>query len=607
MLISSRSSAFRTSILAAAAFSLATEAALTPIRRQSPSISWFDCPDSNRTQCAFIDVPRDYSNPAENDTVSVFMRKFPANVSEENRLGTILANPGASPHGPGGSGSAFIELGGQDLSVLVGGRYDIIGFDPRAVNLTSPWTACFDTESKALLSTLQLELAGAPYPHSTLAIERRTVKTINALFAGHSAACLENGNRKMLESSGTAFVVQDMERIVEALGEDGINYWGYSYGTILGATFAAMRPDLVKRMVLDGVSNAESYFDDVWQWGRDGMAETYKVALLSIPKYQTLTGFLSTCVEAGPEHCAFAAPPAGSKATQTVESLRKRLNAIITRVDNEPMVIADSPFGPGILTASGLQALLLAVLYSPALWSGAMQVLTSVERGNGTDAYAALYPQINIDYQPYNLNVFNRSMQRYPTRESIRPILCGDAAATNISVNALTDYFRELGKISPVGEQWAKILGACNGWAFRSSQRYTGPWTTAKGLKKTRFPVLFLSLDADPVTPLSSAVKMSRGFGNESATLLVQQGFGHCTTSHPSLCTYKHVHDYFVDGKVPPNGTHCTPEPGFIYPTNGTNSKRATSTLDEREGDLLEALHRLREVRSKFGPNILGI
>ncbi|KAG9123343.1 hypothetical protein FRC07_015067 [Ceratobasidium sp. 392] len=100
---------------------------------------------------------------------------------------------------------------------------------------------------------------------------------------------------------------------------------------------------------------------------------------------------------------------------------------------------------------------------------------------------------------------------------------------------------------------------------------------------------------------------MSRGFGNESATLLVQQGFGHCTTSHPSLCTYKHVHDYFVDGKVPPNGTHCTPEPGFIYPTNGTSSKRALSGLDKRDVDLLEALHRLREARSKFDLRALDL
>ena len=53
----------------------------------------------------------------------------------------------------------------------------------------------------------------------------------------------------------------------------------FSYGTILGATFAAMRPDLVRRMVLDGVGDSESYFNDVLQWGKDGMAETHKVGL----------------------------------------------------------------------------------------------------------------------------------------------------------------------------------------------------------------------------------------------------------------------------------------------------------------------------------------
>lgn len=81
----------------------------------------------------------------------------------------------------------------------------------------------------------------------------------------------------------------------------------------------------------------------------------------------------------------------------------------------------------------------------------------------------------------------------------------------------------------------------CRGWPYRAAERYTGPWTVAKGLKKTkymrypdalplksndsaRFPILFMSLDADAVTPLSSAVKMSEGFGSESAVLLVQQG-----------------------------------------------------------------------------------
>lgn len=113
-----------------------------------------------------------------------------------------------------------------------------------------------------------------------------------------------------------------------------------------------------------------------------------------------------------------------------------------------------------------------------------------------------------------------------------------------------------------------------------------------------RFPILFVSLTADPVTPLTSAIKMSRGFGNKSATLLIQEGYlllcclasscsdtaffiamatartslstpGHIISScsqiifryaHPSLCTVKNTRDYFIDGKVPANGTRCTPE-----------------------------------------------
>ncbi|KAG8794848.1 hypothetical protein FRC12_020927 [Ceratobasidium sp. 428] len=358
-----------------------------------------------------------------------------------------------------------------------------------------------------------------------------------------------------------------------------------------------MRPDLVRRMVLDGVSNSESYYNDALQWGRDGMADTHK----------TYTGLLSTCADAGPDLCALAVPPDNSTEKQTTETLRKRVDAIYARLGKQPQVVADSLVGPGIITGSNVQALILNILYTPKAWPSVMQDLANLEKGNGTGIYTKLYsPLATLDSLPYDQNVFNRSMQRFMTRESLVPIACSDAAPLNLSVNAYTDYIRELGKISPSGEQWAGLIGSCNGWPFRSNQRYTGPWTVGKGFKKTKFPVLFASLDADPVTPLSSAVKMSRGFGKESASLLVQQGFGHCTVAHPSLCTYKHIRDYFVDGKVPANGTHCTPEPGYIYPANSMSSKRAVPGLDKRDAELLEAVHGLREVRSKFNPGVLG-
>ncbi|CAE6538121.1 unnamed protein product [Rhizoctonia solani] len=505
------------------------------------TISWTACPDSGSTQCAFLE----YSDTNGNETVSIFLRKYPAIVPEDQRLGSLLVNPG----GPGGSGSGWVATDGEGISILVDGRYDIIGFDPRAVNLTGPPTACHDVEAKFLHRDYQLTMHGPPFPHIGGKGEKAHVAESAAIQASHNAACVQNGNYDMLRNSGTVAVVKDMERIVQALGEDGLNYLGYSYGTILGATFAALRPELVKRMVLDGVSDSESYFNDLLQWGRSGMQDTHK----------TLAGFISTCIEAGPEHCALASTP--NNKTETVRGLTKRLDALYARLEEEPIVVADTVAGPGIVQAHNLQGMMLIYMYIPALWSTLAEALANLEKGDGNSIYSTVFWQYaQITPTPYTQNLYNRSMQVANTRESLYPILCGDAQVLNITVNEYANYFRELGKLNSVGEQWALIVGGCRGWSFRAKERYTGPWTVKGGLKKTRFPILFVSLHADPVTPLPSAVKMSRGFGKESASLLIQKGFGHCSSAHPSLCTAKNIQDYFVNGTVPANGTYCTPE-----------------------------------------------
>ncbi|KAB5588106.1 Hydrolase [Ceratobasidium theobromae] len=553
-------------------------------------ISWSPCPDSNTTQCALLDVPMDYSDPSNNQTVSIFLRKFPATVPESQRLGSILTNPG----GPGGSGSSFVAAGGQDVSIVVDGRYDIIGFDPRGVNLTGPPTACFNVETKFLQRDYQTYLHGAPFPHIGGTGETDHVTKLAAIQAGHSAACEQNGNQDMLTSVGTVAVAKDMAKIVEALGEDGLNYWGYSYGTILGATFAAIRPDLVKRMLLDGVSNSDSYFNDILQWGRDGMVDTHK----------TLSGFFSECIAAGPKRCAFAAPPSGSNQTQTVQTLSKRVDALYAKLGAQPMIVADSRAGSGIIKAADVQAIMLNLMYTPRYWSALAQGIVELEQGYGSDFYTVFnFAYAQIIPQSYTNNIFNRSMQIYSTRESLYSIACSDTSPLNITIDGYTKYMQEMGKISPVGEQWALLMGGCRGWAYRAKERYTGPWDSTKGLKKTKFPILFVSLDADPVTPLSSAIRMSNGFGKDSATLLVQKGYGHCSIAHPSLCTVKNIHDYFVDGKVPANGTHCTPEPGFLFSDNTTDSNpQARSVLSKRDSDLLGAVERLHIARSKVTP-----
>ncbi|CAE6406839.1 unnamed protein product, partial [Rhizoctonia solani] len=354
-----------------------------PRQSNASSISWFDCPDAPSTQCAFFDVPMDYTHPNGNETVSIFLRKLSATVPEDQRLGSLLTNPG----GPGGSGSQWLLRRGKEVSDILAGRYDVIGFDPRQ---------------------------GPPFPRH----EKSHVAKLAAIQATQNNACAQNGNHAMLRNSGTVAVAKDMERIVQALGEDGLNYWGFSYGTVLGQTFAAMRPNLVKRMVLDGVSGVEAYFTDVLQWGKDAI------------KYsdRTLKGFASTCIEAGPEHCALA------NKTNTVQGILDRLDALYARLDKDPLVVGDSQVGPGIIQAHHLQSFMLSSLYTPKEWKGVAEVLVLLEEGNGEVLSGMFAGSYGVVPQPYDQNVFNRSMQTVLTRESFNPILCGDSAPLNITI-----------------------------------------------------------------------------------------------------------------------------------------------------------------------------
>lgn len=67
---------------------------------------------------------------------------------------------------------------------------------------------------------------------------------------------------------------------------------------------------------------------------------------------------------------------------------------------------------------------------------------------------------------------------------------------------------------------------------------------------KTSFPILFLSNTLDPVTPLGDALAMTRKFAN--ASIIVQDGLGHCTISCVSSCTMAYLRAYLNDGIVPP-------------------------------------------------------
>jgi pimeloyl-ACP methyl ester carboxylesterase len=73
---------------------------------------------------------------------------------------------------------------------------------------------------------------------------------------------------------GTGYTARDMMRLNDVLhGPDALlNYYGVSYGTVLGATTAALFPERMGRVLLSSNVNLAEWYEgyDLAWWGRPG-------------------------------------------------------------------------------------------------------------------------------------------------------------------------------------------------------------------------------------------------------------------------------------------------------------------------------------------------
>ncbi len=93
---------------------------------------------------------------------------------------------------------------------------------------------------------------------------RPRTSTSKALLAKDKAyvkRCVEP-QQGILPYASTANVARDMDGIRAAMGDKKLNYFGFSYGTFLGATYASLFPDNYRAMVLDGPVDANSYINN---------------------------------------------------------------------------------------------------------------------------------------------------------------------------------------------------------------------------------------------------------------------------------------------------------------------------------------------------------
>lgn len=191
--------------------------------------------DAAGARCAMVTVPLDYADPGGR-TITVAISRLAA-TDPTHRVGALLLNGG----GPGG-GSIDLPLDFRSLMKDVGGRFDLIGMDPRSSGRSTPVDCGWPTGT----------WTRAPGP------DRRGFERVVALERDLADRCARRAG-DLLPYVSTRNTARDIDVVRAALGERTISYYGASYGTYLGAVYAQMFPGHVGRMVLDSATDPRRY------------------------------------------------------------------------------------------------------------------------------------------------------------------------------------------------------------------------------------------------------------------------------------------------------------------------------------------------------------
>ena len=478
-------------------------------------LTWNKCfADIGPFQCTTVQVPLDYDEP-NGPSISIALTRLPA-TDQAHRIGSLFLNPG----GPGGSGVDFVVFGGPFLFTdEVRARFDLIGFDPRGI-VRSSALRCFGNPK-------QWEPFFTPFAFPTTPDEEQVWMDADAYLAG---ACAQRGGR-IMEHMSTANVARDLDVMREAVGDAKLSYYGVSYGSFLGQTYANMFPDNFRALVIDGVL-------DPIAWVNTGGSIPFSTGLRSDEgAMATLEEFFRLC-DAGGDTCAFAPDSA------------ERFAAIADTLKQDGPVVVDLPDGPTELNYSSFIGLTLGPMYDSLSWEDFDEELASIEEQvlgapelaarAGSFARAAWRPSY----------IAKRGFPRYPNFvENFPAVACADSDnpddyAVWSAQAALAE--QNFGYFGPL---WTWITSICQPWPAADADRYTGPFDT-----ETDAPVLVVGNTFDPATRYQGAVTTHGLLSNSS--LLTVHGWGH-TSLFLSACADEAIARYLIQVDTPAEGAVC--------------------------------------------------
>jgi len=313
-------------------------AAVRPQNWGSCSQFLTDTSDVPTAQCTTVSVPVDYNNPGGAQAKLAVIR-VPATG---RRMGSLLVNPG----GPGASAVDMVAGMASDLEDTdIRRNFDLVGFDPRGVGHSTPALRCrTDAEFDAYRKEPMVDYSPAGVAH------------IEQLYRQLAQQCVDRMGTGFLANVGTASGVRDMDMVRQALGEDQINYLGYSYGTELGTAYLEGFGDHVRTMVLDGAIDPAV-----------GPVEE---------NVNQMAGFQTAFNDYAKDCARSAACPLGTDPTQFVDRYHALINPLVAKPGrtSDPRGLSYADATTGTINA----------LYTPQHWKYLTSGLLGLQRG--TDA-----------------------------------------------------------------------------------------------------------------------------------------------------------------------------------------------------------------------------
>ena len=456
----------------------------------SQTIAWSPCDTNDDYDCGTLTVPVDYSEPT-GETFGLNLLRVPA---AGDRVGSLVVNPG----GPGAPGTSYAAAAGAVFRKPLLDSFDIVGFDPRGTGRSSPVDCLSDEE-------LDAYIAADPTPDTT-----KEIASQKDLVLGLGAKC-EANTGDILGHVTTVEAARDMDVLRAALGEEALSYFGASYGTKLGATYAELFPERVGRLVLDGAV--------------DVSLDSRTTSLEQAVGFETaLRAYVQNCLDST-DNCFLG---------DTVDEGLATISDFLASVEDEPL-----PAGDRELQVGNAFYGIVTPLYNRDYWFLLSTALSSALEGQGSalmelsDAYASRGPDGFTD----------NSM------EANLAINCLDDPSS-VPFGQVDDQFAEFEEASPTfGRVFAWSTTTCRGMRQRSSEEPLD--IRGEGAA----PLLVLGTTRDPATPLKWAEALAAQL--DSAVLLRRDGDGHTAYNAGNECIDTAVEDYLIDGAVPESPTDC--------------------------------------------------